>query len=244
LLKRLVLGPTSCTVFLSLLSPFGLLAQRTFGANGRVIYEDSHGKRTDLGIGFSPVLTADGRVALLRGRKAGYGDDFNCGNKQERNWVAVYDPVTRMENGLFDKVVNFEGGKWKFCIFEQMQLSHNGAVLYLVSPVYATSGSLAIVSLTEGTIKEVPGVCEVYVIETGPHRDELIYVRRVFHKSQDLGEHPAYPFIHARADGQPIREVSEEWAGQDNMAHDKMPLFRNYLRRIGGTINVNGETLP
>jgi hypothetical protein len=238
------LEPTSCTVFLSLLSPFGLPAHRTFGANGRVIYEDTHGKRTDLGTGFSPVLTSDGRVALLRGRKFGYGDDFNCGKKQERNWVAVYDPVTRIENVLFDRAVNFDGGKWKSCVFEQMQLSHDGSVLYLVSPVYATSGSLAIVSLAEATIKDVPGVCEVYMIETGPHRDELIYVRRVFHNSPDLGEHPTYPFIHARADGRPIREVSDEWSGQDNMPRDKMPLLRNYLRRIDGTINVNGETLP
>jgi hypothetical protein len=109
---------------------------------------------------------------------------------------------------------------------------------------YATSGSLVIVSLAEAKIREVPGVNEVYVIATGPHRDELICVRRVCRKAPDGGEYPAYPFIHARADGQPIREVSDEWAGQYNVLHDKMPVLRNYLRSIGGTISVNGETLP
>ena len=32
---------------------------------------------------------------------------------------------------LFDEIVPFDGGQWKSCIFEQMQLSHDGSVLYL-----------------------------------------------------------------------------------------------------------------
>lgn len=152
--------------------------------------------------------------------------------------------MSRREDILFDHPIPFEAGNGPFCAFELMQLSHDAHTLYLVGSVYATSGSLAIISLPKGPIKYVPGVNEVYVIQTGTHRDELIYVLRVYHKSANAGEYPAYPFIHARADGQPIREVSNEWGGQGNMPHDKMPLLRNYLRRIGGTISVNGETLP
>jgi len=243
LLKRLLLGlSTWCTVILSLFLPSSSPAQRTFEAGGRVIYEDAHGKPADLGIGFSPVLASDGRVALLRGREFRYGDDFDCADKQQRNWVAIYDPVARTENVLFDRIVPFDDGKRNSCIFQQMQMSHDGSVLYLVSPVYATSGSLAIISLRQGTITYVPGVNEVYVIEIGPHRDELIYVRRVYRKSADGGESPVYPFIHARADGQPIREVSDEFLAAGG--HDEVPVLRQYLRSIGGIINVSGKTLP
>jgi hypothetical protein len=244
LLKRLVLALIACTFFLGLLSPYSLRAQRTFEADGRVVYEDAQGKRTDLGIGFSPVLISDGRLALLRGRKFGYGEDFDCANKGSRNWVAVYDPTVTSERVVFDGIVPSDTRNINYCIFDQMQMSHDASLLYLVIPAYATSGSLAIISLPKTKITYIPGVCELYVIKTGPHRDELIYVRRVYHKGADGNEYPAYPFIHARADGHPIREVSDEWGGQNNMAHDKMPLLRNYLQRIGGTINVNGETLP
>lgn len=199
---------TFCMAFLTLLSPSGLPAQRASEANGRVIYQDANGKRTDLGIGFSPVLSSEGRVAFLRGRVFRYGDDFNCADRRERNWAVVYDPVTKTERILFDGSIAFAGDKWKFCIFEQMQLSHDASVLYLVSPVYTTSGSLAIINLPRMAIKFVPGVDAVYVIETGSHRDELIYVRRVYHKGTDGNEYPAYPIIHANADGLPIREVS------------------------------------
>ena len=242
LLKRLLFGPTTCAVVFGLLSSPGLLAQRTFESKGNVVYEDARGKKVSLGIGFSPVLTSGGRVAFLQGREFSYGEDFDCANRRDRNWVALYDPVNGVEKVLFDRVVPFEGGKWKFCIFEQMELSHDGSLLYLVSPVYATSGSLAIVTLSKGKIKYVPGVDTVYVIQTGPHYDELIYIRRVLHKGPDGGEYPAYPFIHAAANGQPIREISDEFFTEGG--HDKVPLLRQYLRRIGGTIVVNGETLP
>lgn len=76
---------------------------------------------------------------------------------------------------MFNGVVPFDGGKWKFCIFEEMQLSHDGSVLYLVSPVYATSGSLAIVTLSTGNISD-----EFFTV--GGHDKVLIlrqYLRRI-----------------------------------------------------------------
>ena len=89
-----------------------------------------------------------------------------------------------------------------FCIFQQMQLSSDASTLYLISPVYATSGSMAIVSLRQGSVTYVRGVNLVYLIETGPHRDELIYWRRV-----DSANGPRYPLVHASKTGKPIAEI-------------------------------------
>jgi len=124
----------------------------------------------------------------------------------------------------------------KFCVFEQMQLSHDSCLLHLVSPVYATSGSLAIINLRTKAIKYVSGVNLVYVIETGSHRDELIYQRRMLRKSV------AYPLIHARPDGRFIAEISNEdfpFEGRKDA-----PRLRQYLRKISGTITINDKELP
>lgn len=226
-----------------LLMASDLIAQRAFEASGKVFYEDAQRNRTNLGVGFSPVLTHDGRVALLRGRNFGYGEQFDCDKRETKNWVSIYNPATKTERILFDRTVPFEQGKWKFCVFEQMQLSHDGSVLYLVSSVYATSGSLAIINLARGSISYVPGANMVYVIEAGPHRDELIYQRRIWQKSIEDGlEHPGYPLVHAHADGRQILEVSNEHFTVGGS--DEVPLLRKYLRTIGGTITVNGRKLP
>lgn len=230
-------------ILFALFWPLGATAQRAFEAKGNVVYEDARGVHTNLGRGFSPVLIDDGRVVFVRGRSFEYGEKFDCANGETRDWVAAYDPATRKEAVLFDRAIPFEGGRWNFCVFEQMQVSPDGSALYLVSAVYATSGSLAIVSLPRGSVIYVPGVMSVYVIETGPHRGELIYQRRVSHRSSEDGlEYPAYPFIHARADGQQIREISDEHFTSGG--NDKVPLLRAYLRKIGGTITANGQKLP
>jgi hypothetical protein len=53
----------------------------------------------------------------------------------------------------------------------------------------------------------------VYVIESGPQRDELIYQRRLCKgNARDPNDvHPYYPLVHARPDGQQIRFISEEY---------------------------------
>jgi hypothetical protein len=189
------------------------------------------------------VLTDDGGVALLRGRRFDDGEKFDCDHKETRNWVSVYNPKTKAEHVLFDRTIPFDGGQWKFCVFEQMQLSPGGSVLYLVSPVYATSGSLAIIHLRGGLISYVPGVNQVFVIETGPHRGELIYQRRMYRRiSREQGEYPYYPFVHARPNGVPIHVISEEFftVGGDM----ETPILKSYLRTIGGLILVNGKSLP
>ena len=74
-----------------------------------------------------------------------------------------------LEKTIFDRPLEYDGREsLAFCVFEQMQLSHDGSVLYLVSPEYATSGSLAIINLSRGAVTFVPGINLVYVIETGP----------------------------------------------------------------------------
>jgi hypothetical protein len=226
-----------------LLSP-GLLAQRAFEKGGHVIYEGRDGHRTDLGVGFSPVVTQRGEVALIRGQKFLYGDKFDCSRKDAKNWIAVWDPATRAERTLFDRALPFERNGIQFCVFSRMQLSPDEATLYLVSEVWATSGSLAIVRLGTGTVTYVGGVDDVYVIVIGPHQGELLYQQRMDQhvpprKPED--ESPWHPFMHARADGVPLQLIAEEWM-EDGPA--KAPELAAYLRRIGGQIMVNGRAFP
>jgi hypothetical protein len=219
-----------------------IAGQRAFEEGGDVIYEDAHGLRSNLGRGLSPVLTGDGRVAMLRGRKFLYGDEFDCGRKDARNWVAVYDPVAKSEKVLFDRPVPFARGTVNFCAFEQMQLSPDGWLLYLVSPVYATSGSLAIVHLHSGSVDEVAGVNRAWVIQTGPHRGELICWRRMWHRipGEEVG-YPYYPLVHATKYGVPIRMLPEECLTCDVT---NAPILKAYLRGIGGMIVVDGKPFP
>ena len=217
-----------------------LLAQRVFERGDEVIYQDAKGNQIKLGLGSSPILNR-GKVAMIRGFRVRYGDPFDCRYKERRNWIVTYDPITRAEKTLFDQALPFGRKGIEFCVFEQMQTSSDGRTLYLVSPVYATSGSLAIVQLPSRPINYVPGVNEVYVIETGPHRGELIYSRRLNRrdrKDPNGGEYPYYPFVHARENGEQIRVVSDE---EFTVGSTNAPLLAEYLRNIGGRITVNGQ---
>jgi hypothetical protein len=220
-----------------------LMAQRALERDDHVFYEDVGKHKVNLGIGFSPVITGDGNVALVRGRRFFYGEPFDCSHTETKNWIVLYDPLTRQQKTIFDHPIDYDGRGIAFCIFEQMQLSHDGSTLYLVCPVYATCGSLAIVKLAGRSVVYVPGVMSIYVIETGPHRDELVYVRRILHKptKHDV-ESPTYPFIHARADGEQIAEISNESFTVGG--NDQVPQLRGYLRKLDGTITVNGRKLP
>ena len=215
------------------LAPASAEAQRAFEKGGRVVYVSNSGSQTDLGVGFSPVLTAAGKVALIRGRWFYYGDDFDCRNRPTKNWIAIYDPATRIETTLFDGALSFGRDDMQFCIFQEMQLSPDGTTVYLVSPVYATSGSLAIIHLSDNAITYVPGVNSVSVIATGPHKGELVYKqRRTCRTTTRFGvdESPCYPFVHARTDGEPIRVLTGEFYDYP----DQSPEVAAYLRTIGG----------
>jgi len=217
-------------------------AQRAFEENGHVIYENRLKKRVDLGPGFSPVVTPGGKVAMIRGRFFDYGEDFDCRRKETRNWVALYDPETRAERTIFDRALSFGRDGMEFCIFSRMQLSPAGSTLYLVSIVYATSGALAIVPLPEGTVKYVAGVDDVWIIESGPHRGELLYQqRRECGGPRAEDRHPCYPLVHARADGRLVHVIAEEYP-TDGI--EKAPRTTAYLRRIGGRITVDGRPFP
>jgi len=55
-------------------------------------------------------------------------------------------------------------------------------------------------------------------------------------------DHITYPLIHARADGTPIKEISNEWlVGETD---EKVPRLRAYLKSIDATITVNGARFP
>lgn len=220
-----------------------LAAQRAFETGGHVVYQDAQGRRVDLGPGLNPVLSAEGKIAFIRGRRFAYGEAFDCRDATKKNWIVLYDPTTKQEKTLFDRALDFDGRGTLFCVFEKMGASHDASMLYLVSPVSEASGSLAIVNLAGGSVAYVPGVESVYVIENGPHRDELIYVQRVMRKSAKRRlPFPAYPVIHAGANGEQIAEISNEpLTAGDN---DAVPALRAYLSKIGGTITVNGRKLP
>ena len=165
-------------------------------------------------------------TVLIRGPEFGYGDPFNCANPASKNWIVTIHPTTKAETVIFDQPID------GFCVFQQAQLSPDGSKLYLSIPTYATASTLAIVQLPAKTITQIPGVNFVYIIETGPHRGDLIYQARV------MKSHVTYPFFHARPDGRRIREISEE---QDP---DRAPILTKYLRSIGGTITFDGRRVP
>lgn len=229
---------------LALLLCPSMVGQKVSEKSGHVVYEDRSGKRHDLGISFSPVLTNRGEVALIRGRVFDYGEEFDCSSKATKNWIAIYDPATGAEKTLFDRPLSFGRDDLAFCVFRQIQLSPDDSVLYLVSIVYATSGALAIVHLQDGAVTYVTGVDYVYVITSGPHQGELLYQQRMARhepppKAGDAS--PYYPFVHARADGEPIRVIAEE---NLNEGPGKAPKVAAYLRSIGGRIIVSGRAFP
>ena len=191
-----------------------------------------------LGAGSNPQLTRDGKVALIRGRLFGYGDPFDCGQKDRKNWIAIYDPAARSESVLFDRALSFGLKGMEFCIFQQMQLSPDNSILYLVSPAYATAGSLAIVKIASGSVSYLRGVNSVFVIEKGPHQGELIYERRLLLPMQEPGGRGVYyPYVHARPDGSQIKVIGEE-------SSNEMSGVRTYLRKIGAQIRVHGILIP
>jgi hypothetical protein len=125
-----------------------------------------------------------------------------------------------------------------FCIFQQMQLSPDNSILYLVSPVYATAGSLAIIRLASGSASYLPGVNSIFVIEKGPHQGELIYERRLMLPVREPGGRSVYyPYVHARPDGSQIKVIGEE-------SSTAMPRVKTYLRRIRAQIRVDGKLIP
>jgi hypothetical protein len=220
------------------LLPTPVKAQRVFERGSSVIYIDSSGKQVSLGTGLSPQLKRDGKVALIRGRAFGYGDPFDCRQRDRKNWIAIYDPQTRSDRVLFDRALSFGLKGMAFCIFRQMQLSPDNSILYLVSPAYATAGSLAIVNLASGSVSYLLGVNSIFVIEEGAHQGELIYERRLLLPGREPGGRSVYyPFVHARPDGSQIKVIGEEPASG-------MRRVKTYLRRIGAQIRVDGKLIP
>jgi hypothetical protein len=217
-----------------------LLAQRVFEKEQHVIYEDATRLQADLGMGHSPVLTRDGKVVLIRGRYFDYGAPFDCANRETKNWVASYDPGTGLEKILFDRALPFERTGLSFCIFDHMQLSPDGSTLYLVSNVWATAGSLAIVRLKKSGVTYVGGVNQVFVIQSGDHVGELIFQRRM--PQPEMAGY--YPWVHAAADGTPIKVLAEEMFTNGGDPAKDAPRLRAYLQGIGGRIVISGLSFP
>jgi len=240
-------GMRVALLVICLLLSSSLIAQRAFETNGHVIYEDARNNRHDLSVGFGAVVTLSGKVAVIRGSALGHNDDFDCNDKQKKNWITLYDPIRNSEKILFDRPVHFDDHLKPsgYCIFGQAELSPNDQILYLISPVYATAGKLAIIQLRTGSISYVPDVLSLYMIEDGPHRGELILSTRRYKRSRsDNIDYPYNPFIHVRADGQEVKIVSDEYFVTGGLKYAHVPVLAAYLKRIGGHITVDGERLP
>src|SRR5579872_3869022 len=170
----------------------------------------------------------------------GYGEVSSCERPASRNRVVVYDTRTNHELLLFDKPLS---GRLvphaAACNYAQADLSPSGLTLYIVSPFYATSGCLAVVDLSTGRVRCVPGAMDVFVIREGPNTGDLIYMKRLWPTSHDA-PYAYYPYIHARPDGSQIAVISNEDLVQVG-GNGPAPILRAYLRRIHGRIFVQGE---
>jgi hypothetical protein len=236
-----ILAAAAIAVLIQL--PVSAIAQHAFEKNDNVIYEDAKKNETDLGRGFNPVLTADGKIAMIRGPRIEFGQKFDCNDPERKNWITSYDPSTKAENTVFDRAIPFTPG-FPSCSFYRLQLSPNSRTLYLLSQVAQTSGTMAVIRLPQGRVVSYEhGVTSLYMIEAGPHRGELIYRKRLYRRDpQDKQMYPYYPWIHARADGGQIRIVSNE-TDSGNPKNDFAELAA-YLRQMGGRITIEGQTLP
>jgi hypothetical protein len=218
-----------------------VLGQRAFEDRGEIVYQDASGTRTNVGQGFSPVLTSAGDVVFVRGRKFEYGDDFDCKDRAKKNWIALWDPQTRRQSVLFDRPIELQK-KWTFCIYDQVEISPDSAKLYLVIPAYAASRSLAVVELKTGQILDEPGVAAAYVIRTGSHRGELVEYRRLW---QPGSEGPSYSWVLADTRGRTKKILHvDEWVGDHAPQEKSMPGLAKYLRSIDAQIVVHGTLFP
>ena len=156
----------------------------------------------------------------------------------------AYDPATKSEKVLFDRALPFERTGIVFCIFDRMQLSPDGSILYLVSPVWATSGSLAIVHLASGRVTYLGGVDEVFVIEAGPHRGDLIFQRHMWRHGGRGGDFPYDPWVHAGPEGRQIKVLKEEPFTTGGSPAKDAPGLKAYLHGIGAQIVIDGGTFP
>jgi hypothetical protein len=219
--------------FLLWLCPLALslLGQQVHEIKGRVIYEDAAKRETDLGLAHNSTLTSNGKVAMIRGDTRAHGE-IDCADPQVRNRIVLYDPLTRQETTVFDRTMEAYGQR--YCIFGHLELSHDVSTAYVYVLTAGTSGTIAIIELADGSIRYVHGIEAFFLIQTGPHRDELIYSKRGWSVS---ARHYSYPWIHARADGVPIRQIAEE-------SINPVPQLTKYLREIQATAVLNGQRLP
>jgi|HubBroStandDraft_1064217.scaffolds.fasta_scaffold207005_2 hypothetical protein len=217
-------------------------AQRVYQRGPDLMLEDAQGRLSSLGAGFNSVPISDHLFLLIRGKELGSGEEPNCDHPADRNRVMLYDTRTNKESLLFDKPLSdrIAGRHDAICVYEHADLSPSGSTLYIVSPFYVTSGCLAIIDLSSGRVRYVPGAMDVFVIRGGPNSGDLIYSRRL-PQPADVGYY--YPYIHARPDGSQIAVISNEalaLVGENAPA----PILRAYLRGIHGRIFVQGEWVP
>lgn len=224
-------------------SAFSLRAQssrlpRAFERGPDILLEDSRGRVTSLGPGFNPIPISDHQVLLIRGARLGYGD-AGCDRPETKDRVVIFDAATRKESVLYDKPIA------DLCAYEHADLSPSGKILYIVLPCNAAAGCLAVIDLSAGSVKSIPGgAMDVFVIRGGQDAGDLLYMRRSMTRpTRDDPGHIYYPYIHAHPDGSPISVVSDEVLVLNN-GNASAPKLRAWLRSIHGRIYAQGEWIP
>ena len=219
-------------------------AQRAFEQGDQIVYEDGQGRKIPLGRGHSSILLSGTEILLIRGARFGYGDQRSCRQPDSRNRIVVHNVAAAKDTVIYDSPLGNEFiGPDDACVYKQADLSPSRSILYVVTPWSATSGLLAIIDLPTETSKYVFGVHDVYVIRGGQANGDLIYSRRLLHKTPDdsVG-HPYSPFIHARPDGTQVAIISDEYFTVGG--NDVPPGLGGYLKRVHGQIYAYGKWLP
>lgn len=218
-----------------------LCGQRVFEKDDHVFIEDEHEQR-DLGRGWSPIVLSSDKIAFVRGGPRGYGAKFDCTQTESKDRIVSYDLALKEEKVLFDRAITFDNSE--MCTFDGIAMSPDESTLYIVSPRYEDSGSMAIVQLKSTEIKIVPRINAVYVIENGFHRGELIYIKRMFIMvKRNENPHTFYPLILANADGTEHRILKAEPLTSTDSAR-QAPYLKKVLDELGGQIRINGRLFP
>jgi TonB family protein len=163
---------------LALMAGGGWAADRVGTENGRIVLEDSSGKKsalTQTGFDSDPWISPDGRTVVFLRRPA--EDMF-------RTSVYEIDLRTRKLSFLYGGPAKYQGRESSY--FGRPELDESHGTLYLLSNEYATEGSLLSIRLPSGQIKLISDHVVGYDVAACPkYRGDLIALKR--HNDEIIG---------------------------------------------------------
>ena len=153
-------------------------AERVITENGRIVFQDSSGKKTALtqtGLDSDPWLSPDGRTVVFIRQSA---EDL-------RTSVYEIDMRTRTPKLLYAGPARYRGRESLY--FGRPQLNESHDKLFLISNEYATSGALIFIRLATGQATWISDEVVGYDVIQCPkkYRGDLIALKR--HQEDILG---------------------------------------------------------